>query len=81
MSLTISAMVKRPAWSRQAHWDFGNRSSGINEGSIPEEARMPPSHIAAILSKNPITLSKFFRDRSTRVELKRLFPEVLRITY
>lgn len=79
VSLSTSAIIN---WSGQAvPWDLGSRSSPINEGSIPEKARMPPSHIAVNSSKNPITPSGFFRDRGTRVELKHLFPGGLRITY
>lgn len=79
VSLSTSAIIN---WSGQAvPWDFGSRSSPISEGSIPEKARMPPSHIAANLSKNPSTPSGFLRDKGTRVELKHLFPGGLRITY
>ena len=60
-------------------WDFGRRSSPINKGSILEKVGMTPSHIAANLSKNPITPR--FRDRGTGVELKHLFPRGPRITY
>lgn len=79
MSLSTSAIIY---WSGQAvPWDFGSRSGPINEGNIPEKVRMPPSHIAANLSKNPITPSGCFRDRGTGVELKHLFPGGPRITY
>lgn len=72
VSLSTSAIIY---WSGQAvPWDFGSRSSSINEGSTPEIVRMPPSHIAANLPKNPITLSGCFRDRGAGVELKHLFP-------
>lgn len=79
VSLSTSTVIN---WSGQAMpWNFGSRNSPINEGSIPEKARMPPSHMAANLSKNPITPSGFFRGRDTRVELKHLFSGGLRITY